>query len=74
MDKRRALLCSLLVSSLSILTSISLTRFKASAQKPATQVNNAASFSPLKEIAGYRLWTRVNEKPRLVVDASLIGG
>ncbi len=73
MNKRHAQLCSLVVLPLLSLSVISSARFKAVAQEIAQQVN-VASAPLLKEIVNYRQWTRVNEKPQFVLDASAIGG
>lgn len=73
MNKRRAQLCSLVALSLLTLSAVGFARFKASTQEAAKQID-VASASPLQEIADYRQWTRVNEKPLVVFDASIVGG
>jgi hypothetical protein len=73
MNKRRVQLWFVVALSLLLLSAINFARFRTSAQQTPKQVD-AANASALKEISNYRQWTRVNERPRLVLDTSLIGG
>ena len=73
MTKTRVQLFSLLALPLLILSVIGFARYTTTAQEA---VKSAAVTSEplLTEIAGYRQWTRVNERPQLVIDPSLVGG
>lgn len=70
MAKRRVQLLSLLALSLSVLSFIRFAQLTASSQETISP-KASASDPLLKEIAGYRQWTRVNEKPIPVFDPTI---
>lgn len=72
MTKRRVQLCSVLLLSSFILSALVCARL-AGAQETVLQKNSTRTAA-LAELAGYRQWVRVNEKPLEVIDASTAGG
>ncbi|HKC64893.1 MAG TPA: hypothetical protein VKB86_14720 [Pyrinomonadaceae bacterium] len=72
MTKRRMQLLSLVAVLLSILSVTGFARFKASLQESA-KTNSPVSDPLIKEIANHRQWTRANEKPIPVFNATLAG-
>jgi len=77
MSKIRVQLLSLVALSLLVFGIIALAHFKTTAQqaiKPQVVKTNALFSDPvLTEIAKYRQWTRVNEKPVFVLDPTSVG-
>lgn len=72
MVKRRVQLFSVLLALSFILSAMLFARFAFAQEsgKPQTVARETA----LAEIAGYRQWVRVNEKPLQVFNAAAIGG
>jgi hypothetical protein len=58
---------------LPVLSIIGFARFTAK-EKAAIRADAPAADPLLREIVDYRKWTRVNERPLLVVDPALVGG
>ncbi len=73
MNGRRARLFSLAALSLVTLSTLCLARFTSTAQQTASP-NLFAGDPALNELAQYRQWTRVNEKPFDVSSISLAPG
>jgi hypothetical protein len=72
MTKRRVQLFSVLLSLSLTLSAMLFARFAFGQE--SVRPRNPASETALAELAGYRQWVRVNEKPLQVFDAAAIGG
>lgn len=72
MTKRHVQLFAVGLLLLPILSLASIARFAATAQETA-KTGELAADPALKELAHYRQWNKVNEKPLPVFDASIAG-
>jgi hypothetical protein len=72
MSKTRAQLFSLAALLISVFSIITLARVTASSQE-AANLNNTPNDPLLREIAGYKLWTRATRSPIPVFNAAFAG-